>query len=385
MKRLLCFFDGTWNRPDRQDEQTNVVKLFNAVPTTAGDGLRQLSHYEIGIATTEGYGRWTFAAGAVGLDVPARIISGYRFLVETYEPGDEIYLFGFSRGAFEARMVGGLIALIGLLHKPEIERADDALAYYLIHREVPNAEVLNGLRQHAHQPRVRLIGVWDTVGNLGVPLAPRRIDRRELTFHNTWLSPKVDVGLHALSIDEPRGPFSPTFWTRPRGEALPQGQTIEQVWFPGCHANVGGGYKDSALSDLSLLWMAERAMALTGVDFDQQALRAVTRPDPLGEAVAPTADTVFRISAVLPFVRLLNQNVRGVSPLRRGLLGMWRTSLVEDNEAIVNEAIHASAFERYGKKVRWRCGEAVKAAVYRPRPLRLEAKRRQRQPQPQVG
>ena len=218
------------------------------------------------------------------------------------------------------------------------------------------------------------MGVWDTVGNLGIPIIPKFADRRELTFHNTHLSPYVDVGLHALSIDEPRKSFSPTFWTKRAETALPEGQIIEQVWFPGCHANVGGGFKDSGLSDISLLWMAERAMATTGVAFDRGLLRQTTKPDPLAEAVQPTSDPIFRVNQVLPYVRLLHQNVRGIAPWRRAIAGTWRSSKVPTGEEVVNETIHPSALARYHHRVKVRRGDDVKAVLYKPRQLKVEQK-----------
>ena len=375
MKRLLCFFDGTWNRPDDQNERTNVVKLFSAVPPSAPDGTLQVAHYEAGIASDASYGRFKFAAGAIGDGVAERIHAGYRFLIENYQPGDEIYLFGFSRGAFQARSLGGLITHCGMLSRDHVSRVADAWTSYQNAGHTADAARVAGLRAAGHHPvRIRLIGVWDTVGNLGIPIIPKYADRRELTFHNTFLSPHVDIGLHALSIDEPRKFFSPTFWTKRAGEMLPDGQIIEQVWFPGCHANVGGGYKDCGLSDISLLWMAERAAALTGVAFDPGVLKQTTRPDPLAEAVQPTSDPIFRVNQFLPYVRLLHQDVRGIPPWRRVIANSWRASKVRAGEDVVNEAIHPSALARYHRRVKLRRGDEVKAVLYKPRQLKVEKK-----------
>ena len=376
MQRLLCFFDGTWNRPDAQDEQTNVVKLYRAVLERAPDGIAQITHYEFGIASEASYGRFTFAAGAIGDGVAERIQAGYRFLVENYRPGDEIYIFGFSRGAFQARALGGLIDHCGILAPEHAGRIAEAWSSYQDARYTSDAERVAGLHAAGHCPvRIRLIGVWETVGNLGIPIVPKFADKRELTFHNTRLSPHVDIGLHALSIDEPRKSFSPTFWTKPAEATLPEGQIIEQVWFPGCHANVGGGYKDSGLSDISLLWMAERVTALTGVAFDFGLLRQTAHPDPLAEAVQPTSDPLFRVSQILPYVRLLHQDVRGIATLRRWIAGTWRASKVPASEEVVNEAIHPSATARYHRRVKLRRGSEVKAVLYKPRQLKAERKR----------
>lgn len=377
MKRLLCFFDGTWNKPDDKDQLTNVVKLYSVVPSRASDGTTQVTHYEIGIATKENYGRLTFAAGAVGIGVSDRIKSGLKFLVENYEPGDEIYIFGFSRGAFQARSLGGVLALLGVPPRASSDQQLDAIwDYYQEHKVSPDESKLGEFRGAAYYPvRIRCIGVWDTVGNLGVPIIGRSKLNEALVFHSTGLSPIVDVGLHALSIDEPRRPFSPTFWTKRKGEALPEGQVIEQVWFPGCHANVGGGYKDSKLSDISLLWMAERVTQLTGAEIDIAHLKQLANADPLGEAVQPTSDAVFRVSHFVPFVRLIQQDVKGISPWRRTFTGTWRTSHVPASDEVVNEQVHPSAIERYGKRVKVRCGDAVKAVRYHPRQLRVLIKR----------
>lgn len=380
MKRLLCFFDGTWNKPDVKDELTNVVKLYSAVPHRATDGTTQVKHYEIGIATKENYGRLTFAAGAIGIDVPDRIKSGLKFLVENYAAGDEIYIFGFSRGAFEARSLGGILSLTGVPKRGATDQQIDAIwDYYREHKDAPDDARISDFRAGAHYPtRIRCIGVWDTVGNFGVPLIGRSKLNQALTFHDTGLSPIVDVGLHALSIDEPRRPFRPTFWTKLKDDPLPEGQVIEQVWFPGCHANVGGGYKNSTLSDISLIWMAERVTQLTGAEIDFTHLKQLAEPDPLGEAVQPTSDAVFRVSQFMPFVRLIKQNVKGISPWRRTFIGTWRTSRVLAGEEVVNESVHPSALERYGKRVKVRCGDAVKAVRYRPRQLRVLMKRKKK-------
>lgn len=372
MKRLLCFFDGTWNTPDARETVTNIVKLHEAVPEIGADGVRQLRHYEIGIATTKALGRLTFAAGAIGYGMAERIQSGYQFIVDNYEPGDEIYLFGFSRGAYQARSLGGLIAFTGILKPPARSRVAEMWTYYQAHRTAPEPQRLAFLRSESYFPApVRLIGVWDTVGNLGIPVVGGEWITHPIHFHNTELAPTVGVGLHALSIDEPRGPFSPTLWTRHEGALIRSHQIVEQVWFPGCHANVGGGYADSGLSDISLLWMAERATATTGVTFDMAALKSKAAPDALGEEVAPVHEGLFRLTRFLPFVRLLNQELDGVARWRRTIFGGWRTSKLAAKAVPVNESIHESARLRFGQRVKVRRGDAVIDSVYRPRPLAI--------------
>jgi uncharacterized protein (DUF2235 family) len=381
VKRLVVLFDGTWNKPDNEDELTNVVKLQRVIPPADAQGMRQLVHYEIGIATSGDLGRLTFAVGAVGLGVGERIQGGYRFLCENYEQGDEIYLVGFSRGAFQARSLAGLIALAGLAKSAAPAIIADVWDYYEQDKLEPDAARLEGLRAAAHFPApIKCVAVWDTVGNLGMPLLRKGLIKELLGFHDTRLSPLVEVGLHALAIDEPRGPFAPTFWTIKQGATLPPGQTVEQVWFAGSHANVGGGFKDCALSDIALLWMAERMAQTTGIAVDLAQLHKTTKPDPLGELVSPTSDGVYRVSYILPFVRLIKQNLKGISALRRAFLGSWRSSVLPSGEVPVNESIHPSVLERYGKRAPVRRGTAQRRLRYGPAAVRaaLKAEKRRR-------
>jgi len=366
MKRLVVLFDGTWNKPGNEDEITNVVKLHRFIPDTDAQGVRQLTHYVVGIAT-EDLGRLTFTVGAIGFGVGDRMQRGYKFLCENYEDGDEIYVIGFSRGAFQARSLAGLVALAGIARSAEQETVVAVWDCYEQNKLSPDAKRLEELRTGASYPvRIKCVGVWDTVGNLGIPFVRKGLIKELLGFHDTELSPLVDVGLHALAIDEPRGPFEPTLWTLKRGATLPDGQIVEQVWFPGSHANVGGGFKDSKLSDIALLWMAERMTQTTSLAIDLAGLRNSTKPDPLGELVSPTSDGVYRVSHIFPFVRLIEQNREGISPLRRALFGTWRTGVVPGDQETANESIHESALARFGKRAPQRRGETVNQVVYRP-------------------
>jgi uncharacterized protein (DUF2235 family) len=379
MKRILIFFDGTWNRPDVRDEISNVVNLHSAALAKDVAGHDQIAHYEIGIATEKNLERWSFAAGAIGVGVAERIISGYKMICRLYQPGDEIQIYGFSRGAFQARSLGGLVTLLGVLKPDVTATVEDAWACYRQWTQAPDEKRIAVIRTQSHYPaRIKLIGVWDTVGNLGLPFMPRRLDRRELEFRDTQLSPLVDVGLHALSIDEPRGPFRPTLWTRKWNEKLPEGQRIEQVWFPGCHANVGGGYPDHRLSDISLLWMAERAMATTGVAFDMAKLRREAMPDPLGAEVRPTAERAFRVTDYMPYIRLIDQDLKGISPWRRAVFGGWRSNRLPADLEPVNESLHASAIARFGQRVVIQHGKTLGSVIYRPRTLKLALRRMNR-------
>jgi hypothetical protein len=376
LKRLVVLFDGTWNRPDKEDELTIVVKLQRAVLPADAAGVQQVVHYVIGIATEEMSARLTFAVGAVGFGVGDRIRNGYAFLCQHYEPGDEIYLIGFSRGAFQARSLAGLIALAGISRSGSPESVTAVWEAYEQDKLKPDPAGLQALREAAHYPtRIKCVAVWDTVGNLGIPLVRRGLIKELLGFHDTQLSPLVDVGLQALAIDEPRGPFEPTLWTVKAGEKPPDGQHIEQVWFPGSHANVGGGCKDSALSDIALLWMAERLSQLTGLGIDLDGLRKVTHPDPLGEMFSPTSDGIYRVSYVFPFIRLINEDRKGVSKWRRAVFGNWRVGRAPEGQTPVNESLHESAIARFGKRAPLRRGTELRQVKYRPLSLAAELRR----------
>lgn len=366
MKRLVCCFDGTWNDDSRETALTNVVRLRRAILSRDAGGVPQMVRYVIGIGT--GYqGNLGFLVGASGIEVGDRIKAGYRFLVDNWEPGDEIYLFGFSRGAFEARSLAGFIALIGMSVRCSTFSLDDAWRVYRNPTTTENQLLLAAMERVTTRPvPIKCVGVWDTVGNIGNPFDSDGFIGRYVSFHDTRLSSSVEVGLHALSIDELRGPFRPTFWTMSKGGAVPAGQTVEQVWFAGCHADVGGGYAETCLSDISLNWMAERVAALTGLGIDFEFLRSTTRPDPLGPQHSSTTSGIFKLSNTMPCIRLIRQNLGGVPALRRALVGSWRTSRTPRGEIPINETIHGSVVARFGREVVENAAGTKREFVYRP-------------------
>lgn len=259
--------DGTWSTRDRPTP-TNVVALHERVLAVDGTGVRQLAHYLPGVGTRIG----EVLGGAVfGLGLSRTVRDAYRFLVERYEPGDEIYLFGFSRGAYTARAVAGMIRNAGLLRREEADRVEDAYRLYRSRRpqDAPDGAAATAFRERwSREAPVRCVGVWDTVGALGIPLSGvpvvRRLNRR-WAFHDTELSSTVEAGFQALAVDERRRLFVPAVW-QPRRTG--SGQRVEQLWFAGSHSDVGGGYPDRDLAELTLWWMADRArscgLALAG-------------------------------------------------------------------------------------------------------------------------
>ncbi|HXH02977.1 MAG TPA: DUF2235 domain-containing protein [Candidatus Competibacteraceae bacterium] len=273
-KKIVICFDGTWNTPDDNgdidgDTSTNVFKLYDAVAAQDAAGNPQAKWYDEGVGT-----RWynRIAGGAFGVGLSRNIQQGYRRLVELYDDGDEIYIFGFSRGAYTARSLVGMIRNAGLL-KPA-HKAMVPVAYSLYRTRDAGADSANALffrQSYAREIRIKCLGVWDTVGALGIPLRSFQWFNQEYyEFHDTELSGIVDNAFHALAIDEHRENFRPTLWD-PKHKP---NQRMEQVWFPGAHADVGGGYPEFALADIALRWMMERA-ADCGLAFAPGSLPAL--------------------------------------------------------------------------------------------------------------
>ena len=280
-KRLVLCCDGTWNTKgqvrDGRPCPTNVTKVALGVADRDADGVEQRVHYQEGLGAkpAERLPGGVFAAG-----LSRNVREVYRQVVENYDPGDELFFFGFSRGAYTARSTVGLIRNCGVLRREHAGRLREAYALYRS-REIrpshPESELFR--REYSHPARVRFIGVWDTVGSVGIPsagLARTRIVNRLWGFHDTRLSRTVDAAYQALAIDEQRRSFEPAVW-RPAPDA--QDQEVEQVWFSGVHCDVGGGYPDSGLADIALLWMVDRARG-SGLAFRDDAFARPSRGGP---------------------------------------------------------------------------------------------------------
>lgn len=296
-KRLVVCCDGTWNRPDQLVDgiaaPTNVAKLALAVAREDGDGVKQRLHYQPGVGTRR-FER--IRGGALGLGLSRNVRECYRFLVESYEPGDELYLFGFSRGAYTARSTVGLVRNCGILRAEHGDRIGEAYRLYRARADRTKPDGVDAQvfrRMHSHPDAdIHFVGVWDTVGSLGIPIDGIRLPyvTKLWSFHDTTLSSHVRHAYHALAIDEQRVPFKPTLWEQQPGAAE---QVLEQVWFAGVHCDVGGGYSDPALAEIPLLWMAERARA-AGLAFEPDRLVAagdglVDELRHVGAQVAPDA------------------------------------------------------------------------------------------------
>ncbi len=281
MKRLIVCCDGTWNTPEMPCP-TNVVKFLKAVKPEASDGTAQLVYYGEGVGT-KWLNKWT--GGAFGWGIDENIQAAYLFLCANYEPGDEVYLLGFSRGAYTVRSLAGLIYCSGLLAADKIDKIPQAYNLYrdrAIKPSNPIAETFR--RENGDRIPITMLGCWDTVGALGVPnvipLIPmNQLFNKKYQFHDTELSAIIQNACHAVAIDEIREPFNVTLMQRSQNPKAVD-QVLRQIWFPGDHGCVGGGTESyRGLSDATLQWMMDSIRELgLGLEFDPARLDLA--PDP---------------------------------------------------------------------------------------------------------
>lgn len=291
MKRLIVFCDGTWNRMSAE-QPTNVLIGAQLVLPVDTAGVAQVTYYDEGVGTTGGR-LSTMLAGAFGWGLLDKIEAAYRFLIFNYEPGDEVFIFGFSRGAYTARSLAGLIRKCGIVPRSLAGKIREIVEFYKDANTKPDSDEAQRRRMlwsprvvlkeadrqwrldHGADPAevsaakamiVRYVGVWDSVGALGIPqhLPGTWLFQRgkKYQFHDTELSSTVRAARHAVAIDENRLSFAPTTWSNL--EALnattASGDKYQQTWFPGDHGSVGGGGDIRGLSNDALAWIVEGAV-----------------------------------------------------------------------------------------------------------------------------
>ena len=292
-RNLVVCCDGTWNTPEQSDRgiamPSNVVKISQAIDRT---DPAQLVYYDKGLGTGEGWDRVT--GGVFGIGLTENILQAYRWVANELQDGDRLFFFGFSRGAYTVRSLGGLIGRCGLTSPQDTRSARQAYDLYRQSSDDAGRARATEFKAAQRQPSIHFLGVCDTVGSLGVPALSRYGLLRKLVrrlaegskyahgFHDETLGRHVTHAYHALAVDEQRGAYEPSVW-KAGAEAR---ANVEQVWFAGAHSNVGGGYADCGLSDLALLWMATKAAA-AGLKFDSNRLAAQLRPNCHGELRDP--------------------------------------------------------------------------------------------------
>ncbi|WP_018871920.1 DUF2235 domain-containing protein [Thioalkalivibrio sp. ALJ16] len=279
-RRIVICADGTWNRPEEDlesDVPTNVLRMARAIAPVDAAGDAQQVFYDWGVGAY--YARLT--GGVTGRGIHKNIQDAYRYIVQNYSPGAEIFLFGFSRGAYTVRSLCGLINNCGILRRPDARLIEQAFRHYkkTDAAHAPDGEASRAFRaEHAHPDReIRFVGAWDTVGALGIPFSLLGLLDRTDEFYDTKLGPNVRIARHALAIDETRADFEPTLW-EPR-----RNLDLKQVWFSGVHADIGGGYapddQGRLASEFPLAWMIEQARA-AGLAIESHLPESL-RPDAL--------------------------------------------------------------------------------------------------------
>lgn len=285
-KRLIIACDGTWLDSDnglmngQKQPPSNVSRIAWSIKDTSRDGIPQVVNYQPGLGTS-GTRISRIIGGATGLGLKENIRQAYTYVATNWREGDEIFLIGFSRGAFTARSVGGLIGALGLLtrkglpHFGEIfedweHRLDDR--YQSQYPDTPfenkgpfddkYVHQLERLGMTRRRVAIKAVCCWDTVGSLGIPRSPwleafagKGRSMRDYQFADTRVHPCVENAFQALALDEHRAPFSPAIWEK---QADNDRTNLKQVWFPGVHSNVGGGYDDQELANITLAWMMSR-------------------------------------------------------------------------------------------------------------------------------
>jgi uncharacterized protein (DUF2235 family) len=259
-KNIAICTDGTW---DSASEDTNVVKMSRMLLRTS----QQVVFYDDGVGV-DGTELEKLTGGAFGDGIFQKVKNGYSQIAQVYEAGDSLFLFGFSRGAYTARSIAGMIANCGLPTGGFDNNLVDT-AFNAYRNPSQRAALLATLGKYdLCDAKITMVGVWDTVGALGIPALFGGVES-DYQFLNTGLHPDVLNAYQALSVDERRGEFPATLWQPPNPPIA--GQTIEQVYFSGVHCDIGGGYPETQLADITYGWMASKAKAL-GALFDETAL-----------------------------------------------------------------------------------------------------------------
>ena len=248
-KNIVICLDGTWNDKDDRSAFSNVALLHEMC---VNDGTNQIAYYDKGVGTSGWYDQKLGGVHGVGLSENVR--EAFIYLARNYRKNDRVFIFGFSRGAYTARSLAGLVYQCGLLPENDRLRSDLEKLYEAYKDE--EAGEMAAYKSANRKCPIEMLGVWDTVGALGIPISFfKEASDKVFGFHDTKLSPEVRFACHAVAIDEKRASFEPTLWQ----ETAENKNRMKQVWFSGVHSDVGGGYPERHHSDVALKWMVEQA------------------------------------------------------------------------------------------------------------------------------
>ncbi|MGO7486601.1 DUF2235 domain-containing protein [Rhizobium ruizarguesonis] len=381
-KRIILLLDGTWNDQDVGPFDTNIVRLQSLIGRAltsaqtarpsetqnngseklvrgyASDGRENIVYYERGVGTSA-FDR--IRGGAFGDGLAHKVRRAYKFLSYHFVPGDNIFIFGFSRGAYTARSLVGYLGAAGLLKREYCTETREPIAWNY-YRTNPGDRLPGtwcDLAPFTHDRAtfsVDCLGVFDTVGALGVPLDRfYLINRDRFSFHNVELSSITKVNLHAMAIDEHRKPFEATIWRKPKFKHF--NTVTEQVWFPGAHADIGGGYIPEeqrlaefpyALDDVPLDWMMRRVRHY----FDSFPCELPEEPPGDKCYAAPHHEPRQKQYKLYPLA------LRSISNYRTDKLLRWQAEVSRDRHAApIAEMVHVAAIRRLGQMVQTEGGE----------------------------
>ena len=301
-RTLMLFLDGTGNMLGN-NKDTNVVKLFRAVDKSPA--ARQITYYDPGVGSANEFPavgplehwlrRGTQLVGlALGRGVFDNLAEAYRFLVENYQAGDRICIFGFSRGAFTARAVGGMVNMYGLVHPAGLAILPSMVRSYFSPKDAANRAGL-GRNEFAldvathfslgRRPLIHFVGVWDTVESVGMDLFGKGL---KISNPPTIAEKRFVHVRHALALHETRRKYAPRNYTAPAYDAEERKhRSFDERWFRGNHSDVGGSYREDGLSNIALAWMRAEAAAC-GLRF------APTVPPPVN-ALQPIHDQTRQV------------------------------------------------------------------------------------------
>jgi uncharacterized protein (DUF2235 family) len=368
-KRLALFLDGTWNEVS---DNTNIWRFRALFAPISSDGSEQRAYYSAGLGTKFGE---KVRGGMFGTGIDTAITSAYEWLMENYQPGDEIFIFGFSRGAYTARSLSGFISKCGLLQSGAPLGVNQLFKRYRLAGKRTIRELIGASNDPKSDPKsnfcfeekwmlkfaqavpIKFLGVFDTVGALGVPFPLlRRLRGTAYPFLNTGLRQNNEYAFHALAIDEHRKAFAPTLWSNEGAtHASPRPiERTEQRWFTGAHANVGGGCFSDPLAQLPFKWLTHKAAAL-GLAFRDGF---TTEPDAATAKISDSyAEFMWGLYRLFTLGRPYYRPI-GVPPKDEG-----------EGVTNINETIDVSVFDR------WRADKS-----YRPPELQAWAASKQVDP-----
>ncbi|KAF5312190.1 hypothetical protein D9619_003570 [Psilocybe cf. subviscida] len=362
-KRIVIFCDGTWQDgiSVQRSRYTNVLRLARTV-NYEDDRFRpaipQIVFYQSGVGTEKNlYSRYV-----EGGTLADKVEEAYAFIAHNYSPGDEIFLFGFSRGAYTARMISMFIGEIGILDRKDMNNFGKIFVNFQKLGDGKSGE--KELAEQFLEPwrsarskgkrradvdgdrfTVKCVGVWDTVGALGLPQEFLTLSTRTIKlfgFHDRLIGEHVEHAFQALALNEMRADFICNKFEQSEA-GLKKGQKVKQCWFAGCHTDIGGGYKSHDLADISLVWMAGQIESLLSLDID--FLKSCSEPvAPWGKQQPHDSSTgIFRfankIERPLPACAndLVTHETIHPSVLEQDTISQEISELIEKNPGLMHE------------------------------------------------